>query len=193
MHQRSSEIHYPVAGIISERKSTRAFSSQPVEEEKIRSLFEAVRWAPSSSNEQPWVYVYATESQPELRQKMIETLSSSNQIWASQAPLLVFSLARKKFLRNGNANLYAMYDLGGANSFLALQAVHLGLQVRQMAGYDRAKASALLNVPDDLEQGVFIAIGYPGDPEQLPEPVRAKELSPRERFLQESFVRNQEF
>lgn len=193
MNQRSSEIHYPVAEIISERKSTRAFSSRPVEIEKIRSLFEAVRWAPSSSNEQPWVYIYATEEQTDLRNKMIEPLSSGNQIWASQAPLLVFSLARKKFMRNGNDNAYAMYDLGGANSFLALQAVHLGLQVRQMAGYDRAKAISLLNVPDDLEPGVFIAIGYPGDPEQLPENIRAKELAPRERFVQNSFVRNQEF
>lgn len=193
MEHRSSEIHYPVAEIISERKSIRAFSVQPVEEEKIRSLFEAVRWAPSSSNEQPWVYLYATAQQPELRQKMIESLASGNQVWASQAPLLVFSLARKKFLRNEKNNTYAMYDLGGANSFLALQAVHMGLQVRQMAGYDRAKAATLLNIPDDLEQGVFIAIGYAGNPEQLPEPVRAKELAPRERFLQETFVRSEVF
>ena len=193
MEHRSSEIHYPVAEIISERKSIRAFSVQPVEEEKIRSLFEAVRWAPSSSNEQPWVYLYATAQQPELRQKMIESLASGNQVWASQAPLLVFSLARKKFLRNEKDNTYAMYDLGGANSFLALQAVHMGLQVRQMAGYDRAKAATLLNIPDDLEQGVFIAIGYAGNPEQLPEPVRAKELAPRERFLQETFVRSEVF
>lgn len=193
MSQRSSEIHYPLAEIISERRSTRAFSSRPIEEEKIRSLFEAVRWAPSSSNEQPWVYIYPKEDQNDLRNKMIEPLSSGNKIWASQAPLLVFSLARKKFIRNGNDNSYAMYDLGGANSFLALQAVHLGLQVRQMAGYDRAKAISLLNVPDDLEPGVFIAIGYPGDPEQLPENIRAKELAPRERFVQNSFVRNQEF
>ncbi|MEY3405770.1 MAG: hypothetical protein RL161_1200 [Bacteroidota bacterium] len=193
MSQRSSEIHYPVAGIISERKSIRAFSSRTVEEEKIRSLFEAVRWAPSSSNEQPWVFIYATKDHPELRDMMISTLSSSNQVWASQAPLLVFSLARKKFLRNGNDNTYALYDLGGANAFLSLQAVHLGLQIRQMAGYDRTKAVNLLNVPADLEPGVFIAIGYPGDPEQLPEPVRQKESAPRERFLQETFVRSEAF
>ncbi|MFZ9504498.1 MAG: nitroreductase family protein [Cyclobacteriaceae bacterium] len=193
MSQRSSEIHYPVAGIISERKSIRAFSSRTVEEEKIRSLFEAVRWAPSSSNEQPWVFIYATKDHPELHDKMISTLSSSNQVWASQAPLLVFSLARKKFLRNGNDNTYALYDLGGANAFLSLQAVHLGLQIRQMAGYDRTKAVDLLNVPADLEPGVFIAIGYPGDPEQLPEPVRQKESAPRERFLQETFVRSEAF
>jgi len=193
MSQRSSEIHYPVAGIISERKSIRAFSSRTVEEEKIRSLFEAVRWAPSSSNEQPWVFIYATKDHPELRDMMISTLSSSNQVWASQAPLLVFSLARKKFLRNGNDNTYALYDLGGANAFLSLQAVHLGLQIRQMAGYDRTKAVDLLNVPADLEPGVFIAIGYPGDPEQLPEPVRQKESAPRERFLQETFVRSEAF
>ena len=193
MSQRSSEIHYPVAPIISERKSTRAFASRPVEEEKILSLFEAVRWAPSSSNEQPWMYIYATSDQPELQKILMEPLASGNQIWASQAPLLVFSMARKKFLRNGNENKHALYDLGGANAFLSLQAVHLGLQVRQMAGYDHGRAVSLFNIPDDFEPGVFIAIGYPGTPDQLPEPLRIKETAPRERFLQESFVMNKIF
>lgn len=190
---RSSEVHFPVAELISDRRSVRAYSNIPVEEEKIKSLFEAVRWAPSSSNEQPWMYIYATKDQPELYQKMIEPLSSGNQIWAIQAPLIVLSLARKKFFSNDKLNAHALYDLGGANAFLALQAVHLGLQVRQMAGYDREKAISLLNVPDDFEPGVFIAIGYPGDSNQLPEPVRTKETAPRERYLQESFVMNKAF
>jgi nitroreductase len=193
MSQRSSEIHFPVAPIISERKSTRAFTDRPVDDEKILSLFEAVRWAPSSSNEQPWMYIYATADQPELYQKMMESIAAGNQIWASQAPLLVFSMARKTFRKNGNENRYALYDLGGANAILSLQAVHLGLQGRQMAGYDREKAVSLLNIPDEFEPGVFIAIGYPGNADQLPEPLRTKESAPRERFLQESFVMNRIF
>lgn len=193
MTPRSAELHHPVANIISQRKSTRSFSSKVIEQEKMKSLFEAVRWAPSSSNEQPWVYIYATDEQPELKEKMISTLSSGNQAWAKQAPLLVFSLARKTFLRNGNVNAYALYDLGCANAFLALQAVDLGLQIRQMAGYDRLKAAELLNIPSEMEPGVFIAIGYPGNPEDLPEPVRLKENAPRERNLQETFVLNKEF
>ncbi len=189
----SSSIHYPVAELISERKSVRAYLNRPIEQEKINSLFEAVRWAPSSSNEQPWFYIYATPDQPELYKKISNLLNEGNRIWASQAPLLVVSLARKFFKKNEKPNSHALYDLGGANSFLALQAVHLGLQVRQMAGYNKAQAIEVLNIPDTFEPGVIIAIGYPGDPSALPDALLERELKPRERFPQDSFVSNKGF
>ena len=167
--------------------------NRPVEQEKINSLFEAVRWAPSSSNEQPWFYIYATPDQPELYEKISALLNEGNRVWAVQAPLLVVSMARKFFRKNEKPNSHALYDLGGANSFLALQAVHLGLQVRQMAGYNKAHAIEALNIPDTFEPGVIIAIGYPGDPASLPEVLMERELKPRERFPQGSFVSTKRF
>lgn len=86
-----------------------------------------------------------------------------------------------------------MYDLGGANSFLSLQAVELGLQVRQMAGFYEAKAKADLHIPETFDIGVFLAVGYPGDPASLPEKLKLRELAPRERFLQQEFVMNRIF
>ena len=44
-----------------------------------------------------------------------------------------------------------------------------------------------------FEVGVFMAVGYPGDPETLPEKLRDRELEPRERFLQQEFVMNKTF
>lgn len=187
--KRSAEIHYPVAGLIADRRSTRAFSPEPVSADAIESLFEAVRWAPSSSNEQPWYYCYACAGQEAFTQ-MVDALNPANQAWAANAPLMILSLARKTHLRSGKQNAYAWYDTGAANSLLALQAVHLGMQVRQMGGFDRTKAMATLNIPEDLEPVVFIAVGYPGAVEKLPEPLQVKETSARERFLQETFVRN---
>ncbi len=64
--QKSANIEYPVSALIRQRRSIRAFADTPIEPEKIFSLFEATRWAPSSSNEQPWMYIYATKEQPEL-------------------------------------------------------------------------------------------------------------------------------
>jgi nitroreductase len=189
----NSSIHYPVAELIRERKSVRAYQSRPVEQEKINSLFEAVRWAPSSSNEQPWFYIYATPDQPELYQKISGLLNEGNKIWAGQAPLLVISMARKYFKKNEKPNHHALYDLGGANSFLALQAVHMGLQVRQMAGYNKDLAVQLLNIPESFEPGVIIAIGYPGDPANLPPVLMERELKPRERIPQTGFVSTKEF
>jgi nitroreductase len=161
--------------------------------EKIYSLFEATRWAPSSTNEQPWVYLYAMKDQPELWDRFFEPLDEGNRLWAKEAPLLILSVARRNFTRYPGSNAHALYDLGAANAFLSLQAVELGLQVRQMAGFNYQKAIENLNIPDTYELGVFIAVGYPGDPESLPEHLKRRELAPRERFSQQRFVMNRIF
>jgi nitroreductase len=190
--QKSSSIEHPVFELIRNRKSIRSFGSTPVEVEKINSLFEATRWAPSSTNEQPWLYIYATKDQ-DLWKKIFEPLNDGNKLWAKDAPLLILSLARRNFSRYPGANAHAMYDLGAANSFLALQAVELGLQVRQMAGFNFEKARTVLNIPDHYEMGVVMAVGYPGDPGSLPENLKLREMAPRERFLQGEFVMNKSF
>lgn len=190
----SSEIESPIIEVIRTRRSKRAYSSRPVEAEKIKSLFEAARWAPSSLNDQPWLYLYATRhNQPELWKKLWDTLNPGNKIWAEHAPLLVLSMARKYFTVNGNVNGLSKYDLGGANAFLSLQGTAMGLNVHQMGGYDRGQAISSLNIPEEYEPGVMLAIGYAGDPEVLPENLKLRESAPRVRRVQHSFVMNKTF
>lgn len=190
--QTSSEVEFPVLDVIMNRKSSRAYSSQPIEVEKIKMLFEAARWAPSAVNEQPWLFVYATKEQP-LWQHIFDALNEGNRIWAKDAPLLVVSLVRKNFSRNDRLNSSAKYDLGAANAFLSLQATELGLNVHQMGGYDAQILKSNLNIPDSFETGVVMAIGYPGEISSLPENLRLREIAPRQRILQEEFVMNKSF
>ena len=191
--QKSAEFQSPVLDVIQSRRSRRAYSERPIEKEKILSLFEAARWAPSSVNEQPWLYIYATKDQPELWNKIFEALTDSNKVWARHAPLLIASLVRKHFTRNDLPNLSAKYDLGAANAFLSLQASHFGLNVHQMGGYKHQVLKDNLNIPDTYESVVLMAIGYPGDINLLPENLQLREHAPRERFLQQEFVMNKPF
>lgn len=191
--KKSATQDYPVLDIISARRSKRAYSDAPVSSAIIQSLFEAARWAPSSMNEQPWVYVYATPDQPELRDKILKSLNESNKIWARFAPLLVVSLARKTLIRNGAPNGSARYDVGAANALLSLQATHYGLNVHQMGGYNRQTLIENLNIPESHEPVVIMAIGYPGDADALPDQLKAREVAPRERYTQEFFVQNSGF
>src|SRR5882757_2888262 len=108
--QASSEFESEILEIIKTRRSRRAFVQRPIESEKIKSLFEAARWAPSSVNEQPWAYVYATIDQPELWHKIFEALNENNRIWAKDAPLLVVSLSRKYYSKNDRPNNSDKYD-----------------------------------------------------------------------------------
>lgn len=188
----STAVEHPVIEVIKKRKSVRAFADRPIEREKIESLFEAARWAPSSVNEQPWRYVYATKDQP-LWKEIFETLNESNKVWVKNAPLLVASFALKALSRNEQPNGFAKYDLGAANAFLSLQATGLGLQIHQIGGYNGDRLRESLKVPDEYELGVVLAIGYPGDPESLPENLKARELSPRQRNRQSEFVMNNPF
>lgn len=190
---KSNTIEHPVFAEIRERKSRRAYLPTPVSGETIKSLFEAARWAPSSSNEQPWAYLYATKDQPELWEKIFDSLMEGNKLWAREAPLLVVSMVRKNFLKNDKPNGSARFDLGAANAFLSLQATHLGLNVHQMGGFEKDKIIRNLNIPDTHEPVVVLAIGYPGTPEQLAEPFKTRETAPRERFTQEFFVMNNTF
>ena len=191
--QKSTQIEAQVLTEIQLRKSRRAYANKKIEPEKIQSLFEAARWAPSSMNEQPWTYIYATKDQPELWDKLFSTLNDGNKTWAGNASLLILSLARKNHIRNDQPNGSAKYDLGGANAFLSLQATHLGLNVHQMGGYDRAKAKEILHISDAYDFGVMMAIGYPGDAESLPEGLKQREVAPRERYVQQEFAMNKSF
>lgn len=188
----SSEFESDILELIKARRSRRAFSAKPVEPEKIKSLFEAARWAPSSLNEQPWLYIYATKEQ-ELWNKIFETLNESNRIWAKDAPLLIVSFCKKNHSRNGYPNAAAKYDVGAANALLSLQATHVGLNTHQMGGFNHALLRKNLNVPDDFEEGVIIAVGYLGDQSQLPEHLQQRETSPRTRNVQDEFVMNKAF
>src|SRR6185295_13197217 len=75
------------------RWSTRAFSPEPIPKERIASLFEAARWAPSASNLQPWLFVYASDAASLERARAL--LREPNRRWAGSVPLLIFVFARR--------------------------------------------------------------------------------------------------
>jgi len=139
--EKHAETSAPVHDIIGKRWSPRAFDSRPVEHAKLRSLFEAARWAASSYNGQPWHFLVASKDEHESYKKILESFVEFNQSWAKNAPVLAISVAALKFAHNGEPNRHAFHDVGQAAATLALEASNLGLQVHQMAGIlpDKAK------------------------------------------------------
>jgi len=174
--------------LIRNRWSPRAFSEKPVPAEVLRSLFEAARWAPSSNNEQPWAYLVAAKDDSENFAKMLSVLVEFNANWAKHAPVLALSVAHLKTQRDGKPNRVALHDVGSASAQLTFEANARGLQVHQMAGFDADKARQAFAIPPDWEPVAAMAIGYPGDPESLPEKLRERELAPRTRKPLGEFV-----
>ena len=184
---------YPVHSLVANRWSPRAFSDKPVSHELLRSLFEAARWAPSSSNEQPWAFIVATKDDPEIFQKSLSTLVEFNQSWARHAPVLVIAVSEMEFARNQQPNRNAFYDTGAAVAHLTNEATARELFVHQMAGFDPQKAIELFHIPKGWEPISAFVIGYPGDPNDLPEPLRERELAPRSRKPVKDFVMSGEW
>jgi nitroreductase len=176
----------PVDSQVLDRWSPRALSPEPLEPEAIRSLFEAARWAPSAGNEQPWVYVYATEA--EQRARFLAVLDEPNQEWAKNAPMIAFVIARLTLSRNGRPNRTAQFDTGSSWISLALEARKLGLYAHAMAGFSADKAHETLNVPRvGYEVMAAIAIGRYGDPSELSEYNQGRE-TPSNRKRTDDFV-----
>lgn len=185
---RPAETSVPIHEILSERWSPRAFEARPVEPEKLRSLFEAARWAASSFNAQPWYFIVAAKDDHESYRKVLESFVEFNQGWARNAPVIGLSVARLNFEHNGQINRHAFHDVGQAAANLAVQAAAHGLQLHQMAGILPEKARELFSIPQGYEAVAGFALGYPGNPESLSQQLKERELAPRTRKPLASFV-----
>ncbi|HEV2206247.1 MAG TPA: nitroreductase family protein [Candidatus Acidoferrales bacterium] len=186
--KRAAETSVPIHQILNERWSPRAFDSRPVEPEKLRSLFEAARWAASSFNAQPWYFIIAAKDDAESYRRVLESFVEFNQGWAKNAPVIGLSVARLNFEHNGQLNRHAFHDVGQAAANLAVQAAAHGLQLHQMAGILPEKARELFSIPQGYEAVAGFALGYPGDPESLPQQLKERELAQRTRKPLASFV-----
>ena len=138
---------------IRDRWSTRAFDAErPVEQDKLRAIFEAFRWAPSSTNVQPWSII-AGINFDECHKKIFSTLREGNQIWAQNAPVLLITVAH--MIRNDRPNRFAFHDVGLASENLNLQAWELDLYCHFMGGFYPEKAKEAFEIerePDTVRE-----------------------------------------
>jgi len=186
--EKPANTRYPIHELLRQRWSPRAFSARSVEPAVLRRLLEAARWAASARNEQPWRFIVATKESPAEFERLLNCLKEGNRRWVRYAPVLMLSVARLRFERDGKMNRHAFHDVGLAVQNLIIQAMALDLFAHQMAGYHVDQARHEFNIPQDYEPVAMIALGYPGDPDSLPEDLQRRELKPRQRRPLEAFV-----
>lgn len=177
--------------IIQERWSPYAFSSIPVEEFKLKAMFEAAGYAPSCNNEQPWLFLFSTQDQQNVFNDFVGFLNDGNKIWARYAYALIISMARTKFSHNGKPNRFAFHDTGMAVANLLLQALALDVYVHQMGGYSVARVKEYFKLGDDVEPVAMMAVGYIGDGALLtPELLRRDEIRRPRKSIHEFVFKN---
>ena len=181
---------YPIDPMFIQRWSPRAFTGEAVPESVLRSMFEAARWAPSSSNAQPWRFFYALAGTPYFA-KFLGLLNESNQTWAKQAGALVVLMSKTHQISSRDKTLVASYshsfDTGTAWGFFAIEALKLGWAAHAMGGFDKARSIVELKLPEGYRPEAAIAIGRRAERSTLPEAVQAREI-PNGRNPQTEFV-----
>jgi nitroreductase len=169
---------HPIDRLFVERWSPRAFGSEEISVEELLTLFEAARWAPSAMNAQPWRFVYARRGTPAFG-RFLAALAPPNQAWAGKAAALVALVSEEQMTLPGKdapvPSGSHSFDAGAAWAQLALQAHLRGWGAHAMAGFDREKGGAALELPPHHHLEVFIAIGRRGDPSGLPDWARGRE------------------
>ncbi len=184
---------HPVLDVLTKRWSPYVYSDRAVSEDDLRSLFEAVRWAASSYNEQPWRYVVATQADPAAFERLLSCLNEPNQAWARRASVLALGIVSTRFARNGKPNPAAVHDLGlGAGNLLA-EATARGIDVHQMIGIFPDRARELYALPEDSEAVTALAIGYAGEPDSADSGHGDRDRAPRTRKPLAEFVFGEAF
>jgi nitroreductase len=159
-----------VNDIFIKRKSIILFSDRIVEHEKLVSLFEAARWAPSSFNQQPWRFIVSTKDNKDDYERHLGCLMDGNRLWANNAPVLIAAIAETINPITKELNAYAWHDLGLATASLIFQATFLGLYVHPMGGFYKEKTKKILEIPEGYEPVTMLAVGY-----QAEKPFKANE------------------
>ncbi len=173
------------------RRSIRKYKSDPIPEEVIHTLTEAVRWAPSWANTQCWEVILVKDLA--TRSELSKTLPRTNPALYSvtEAPLLLVLCGKK-----GVAGFYKgeavtdkgdwlMFDTGLAMENLCLTACAFGLGTVVIGMFDHKKAAEILGIPSEVELVAMTPLGYPATSGGT---TKRKEISAF--FHQERYQRN---
>lgn len=152
-----------VLEIIRERWSPYSFSQNPVEDYKLKAMFEASGYAPSCNNEQPWVFVFVTRKNNRVFDDFLEFLPDQDRKWARDAYILVVAMARTSYGESGKVNRHALYDTGMAVGNLLIQALTMDLYVHQIEEFSVEKVKDYFRDQDGIEPVSVMAVGYLGD------------------------------
>lgn len=173
------------------RRARRAFAPRPVPPDVERTLWEAVRLAPSQGNAQPTRVLVARSA--ETRAALVAALSPGNRNWAPAAPLLcaVAALPTIDYTAenfDGSTRELWAFHAGIAVGNLLAQATAMGLIAHPMGSFDEPSVRRVFHAPEELRILAVVAIGYPGDAAALPEDLQAKESAPQWRLPLEVIV-----
>lgn len=163
--------------IIKARYACRAYTGEPVEQEKIKAIAQAALQAPSAFNKQPWHIIAITDKAliDEINDDVLASLKNQTDQTAYQR---IVERGGKPYynapamflvLKDSKGGEWADIDCGIVAQNMALAATSLGLgnviaamcAVAFVQGERVEEFKARVNWPKGYEFGVGVLVGYP--------------------------------
>ncbi len=183
--QKPAITSLPLSEVIMNRWSPRLFdTNHTLNLEEIQTLGEAFRWAPSSSNQQPWHVVFVSRENELFQDLANQGLTGFNRAWAPSASVLAVVLARKEEKGKERNQAATFFDVGLASMQMVLQAESMGLRSHFMGGILHEPISQQLGA-EDFWVVCVIAIGKQASIEGAAPELVERELAVRSRFSAE--------
>lgn len=173
---------------IFKRRSVRKYKPEPVKDEDLNKILEAVRWSPSWANVQPWEVIIVKNE--EMKKKLQGAMPEGNPARKAivNAPVLIVMIGRKN-LSGVYKGVFAttlgdwmMFDLGIACQNLCLAAWALGLGTVHAGLLSHDAANKVLELPNDLTVIELIPLGYPDHEPSAPPRKELKQFVSYEKF-----------
>ena len=189
----SADVSHIVLEVIKRRRTARAYAPTPVPDALIDQLLEAIRWAPSAANRQPWelVVVDDAETKARMRDAFLADAATYDAAYQSvsrkQADLLLAPVliavcgdvtTKDRFINVGSIPELGKEDLflmtmGAAIQNLLLAATSLGLSSTWMARPARLDTIVtILDVPAGVRLVSIVAVGYAAEEPPFHESLR---------------------
>ncbi len=153
--------YYPTMNLfeaIAKRRSVRSFRDKMVEREKLDTIFNSVRIAPSARNAQEWRFILVSDA--ELRMKVA---AAGGQPFLKQCPIIVVACAQTdgRAMRCGE-KAYSI-DLAIAIDHLTLAATAMGLGTCWIGSFEAPPVREALGIPETVPIVALVALGYADD------------------------------
>jgi nitroreductase len=142
---------------IKTRSSIRSFMNKPVEDEKLRTVLEAGRLAPSAKNLQEWRFIVVKDR--EVREKL--AFAANAQMFVGEAPVVIVACAVTDERVMSCGQLCYPIDVAIALDHISLAAIELGMGTCWIGAFDAEKVKEILAIPDDVKVVELMPLGYP--------------------------------
>ena len=155
---------------IKTRRSIRKFLDIPVEWDKIGTIVDAGRYAPTSGNLQNWKFIIVLD---EGKRKAIAE-ACLQQFWMAKAPVHIIICSEpekaKRFYGIRGERLYSVQNCASAAQNMLLTAHSLGLGGCWVGAFDEDMIKRTVGMPDNARPQVIVPVGYPA--EKVPSPMQ---------------------